>query len=177
MFGRLSDGFGKAIRKLSGKGSISEANVREAMEEVRTALLEADVQYDVVNDFCEQVTQDALGTEVLKSLEPARLGELIVLHATPACVELGSKPSDGGLRFFQLGRACGSAALVLERLRLQLGVLCGPRRLRTLGRAHRSSCNAGRRLACSAPRRATRTLQRVTISAERLVERRSHLTG
>ena len=94
MFGRLSDGFGKAIRKLSGKGSISEANVREAMEEVRTALLEADVQYDVVNDFCEQVTQDALGTEVLKSLEP---GEQMVGIVHRRLVELlGGEPDEQG---------------------------------------------------------------------------------
>jgi len=50
MFERLSDGFSNAMRALSGKGKISESNIREAMEEVRTALLEADVHYEVVND-------------------------------------------------------------------------------------------------------------------------------
>ncbi|MEQ8850556.1 MAG: signal recognition particle protein [Phycisphaerales bacterium] len=72
MFDRLSDGFNGVFRKLSGKGSISEANVREAMDEVRTALLEADVQYDVVETFCERVMADAVGREVTKSLKPGQ---------------------------------------------------------------------------------------------------------
>ena len=70
MFGKLSEGFGKAFRKLGGQSAITEKNVGEAMDEVRTALLEADVHYDVVNEFCEQVTADALGTEVIQSLKP-----------------------------------------------------------------------------------------------------------
>jgi hypothetical protein len=48
-------GFNKALKKLSGQGRISEDNVREAMEEVRTALLEADVHLDVVKEFCDEV--------------------------------------------------------------------------------------------------------------------------
>lgn len=47
MFDRLSDGFNGVFRKLSGRAEISEKNVRDAMEEVETALLEADVHYDV----------------------------------------------------------------------------------------------------------------------------------
>lgn len=70
MFERLSDGFSSVFRKLSGKGSISESNVREAMEDVRTALLEADVHVDVVGAFCAQVLEDAVGKEVTKSLKP-----------------------------------------------------------------------------------------------------------
>ncbi len=72
MFDRLSDGFNGVFKKLSGKGTISEANVREAMDEVRTALLEADVQYDVVETFCERVMADAVGREVTKSLKPGQ---------------------------------------------------------------------------------------------------------
>ncbi|GJM19687.1 MAG: signal recognition particle protein [Phycisphaeraceae bacterium] len=72
MFDRLSDGFNGVFRKLSGQSAISEANVREAMDEVRTALLEADVQYDVVETFCERVMADALGQEVTKSLKPGQ---------------------------------------------------------------------------------------------------------
>ncbi|MGP1347802.1 MAG: signal recognition particle protein [Phycisphaerales bacterium] len=72
MFERLSDGFSKALRNLSGQGTISESNVRDAMAEVRTALLEADVDYQTVNEFCERVMEDALGTEVTKSLKPAQ---------------------------------------------------------------------------------------------------------
>ena len=72
MFGTLTDKFSDAFRKLSGRGKISEANVREAMDEVRTALLEADVHYDVVNSFADHVLEKALGTEVLTSLKPGQ---------------------------------------------------------------------------------------------------------
>lgn len=72
MFERLSEKFTDAFRALSGKGRITEANVREAMAEVRTALLEADVALPVVEDFCLRCTQDALGTEVTRSLEPGQ---------------------------------------------------------------------------------------------------------
>ncbi|MCA9291154.1 MAG: signal recognition particle protein [Phycisphaerales bacterium] len=72
MFESLSDRFQLAFRNLSGRGRISEANVREAMADVRTALLEADVHLDVVKTFCEQVVQDALGADVTKSLKPGQ---------------------------------------------------------------------------------------------------------
>jgi signal recognition particle subunit SRP54 len=72
MFARLTDSLGNALRNLSGRGRISESNVREAMEEVRTALLEADVSLEVVDRFCEECVQDALGTEVTRSLEPGQ---------------------------------------------------------------------------------------------------------
>ena len=70
MFERLSDGFSSALRRLSGKGTITESNVREALGEVRTALLEADAHYDVVSRFCERVLEQSLGREVTKSLRP-----------------------------------------------------------------------------------------------------------
>lgn len=72
MFERLSEGFSGLFRKLSGKGEISEANVREAMDEVRRSLLEADVHVDVVDLFCSSVLRDALGEQVVKSLEPGQ---------------------------------------------------------------------------------------------------------
>ena len=94
MFGRLSEGFGKAFRRLSGKGAISEGNIREAMDDVRAALLEADVHYDVVRDFCEQVSADAVGTEVIKSLKP---GEQMVGIVHRRLVEiLGGEPDQEG---------------------------------------------------------------------------------
>ena len=55
MFDALTDKFNSVFRTLSGKGRISEENVREAMREVRTALLEADVNLKVVKDFTEAV--------------------------------------------------------------------------------------------------------------------------
>jgi signal recognition particle subunit SRP54 len=72
MFETLSDRFNDTFRKLSGRGRISEANVRDAMDDVRTALLEADVHYEVVESFCEAVTTKAVGEEVLSSLKPGQ---------------------------------------------------------------------------------------------------------
>lgn len=72
MFATLSERFNETFRKLSGRGRITEANVSEAMREVRTALLEADVHYDVVKKFCDEVMEDALGEEVTKSLKPGQ---------------------------------------------------------------------------------------------------------
>ena len=73
MFDALTEKFNDAFRALSGKGKISEENVRDAMRTVRTALLEADVNLKVVNDFVSDVTQKAIGQEVIKSLQPAQL--------------------------------------------------------------------------------------------------------
>ncbi len=70
MFENLSDRFNQAFRSLSGRGRISEDNVRDAMREVRTALLEADVHLDVVKSFCDEVVADAIGAEVTRSLKP-----------------------------------------------------------------------------------------------------------
>ncbi|MCE9620080.1 MAG: signal recognition particle protein [Planctomycetes bacterium] len=72
MFESLSERLGDALRRLSGRGKITEDNVREAMEDVRTALLEADVHVEVVRHFCDEVVQEAIGTEVTKSLKPAQ---------------------------------------------------------------------------------------------------------
>src|SRR5688572_6250166 len=75
MLDTLSDKLGDVFRSLSGRGRISEENVREAMKEVRTALLEADVNFKVVREFTDKVTEKAIGREVIKSLKP---GELMV---------------------------------------------------------------------------------------------------
>jgi signal recognition particle subunit SRP54 len=78
MFDALTDKLGGVFRSLSGRGRISEENIREAMREVRTALLEADVNLQVVRDFIESATQKALGQEVIKSLQPGQLMVKIV---------------------------------------------------------------------------------------------------
>src|SRR3954469_8854253 len=75
MFDTLTDKLSNVFRNLSGRGRISEENIREAMREVRTALLEADVNLKVVNEFTEKVVSKAIGQEVIKSLKP---GELMV---------------------------------------------------------------------------------------------------
>lgn len=70
MFESISQGLGKAFSAFRGTGKITEGNIREGMQQVRKALLEADVAYDVVQSFVEKVTQDAVGEKVLKSLRP-----------------------------------------------------------------------------------------------------------
>src|SRR6185312_1999221 len=78
MLDTLSEKLGGVFRNLSGRGRISEENVREAMRDVRTALLEADVNYKVVKDFTEKVQEKALGSEVIRSLQPGQLMVKIV---------------------------------------------------------------------------------------------------
>src|ERR1041384_7209005 len=78
MFDALTDKLGGALRSLSGKGRISEENIRESMREVRTALLEADVNHKVVKDFTDAVVQKAIGQEVIRSLQPGQLMVKIV---------------------------------------------------------------------------------------------------
>lgn len=72
MFDRVSDSFNGVFKKLSGNSTISESNVREAMDEVRNALLEADVHYEVAEAFCAKVLDDAKGQQVTKSLKPGQ---------------------------------------------------------------------------------------------------------
>ena len=77
-FESLSEKLSAAFRKLRGKGRLSEADVKEAMREVRIALLEADVSYKVVKDFVKRVTERAVGQDVLESLSPAQMVVKIV---------------------------------------------------------------------------------------------------
>ena len=71
MFERLSEGLQGAIKSLSGKGRLTEANMREGLKEVEQSLLEADVSYDVVQSFMDNITEKALGEKVLLSLDPS----------------------------------------------------------------------------------------------------------
>jgi signal recognition particle subunit SRP54 len=72
MFESLSDRLQAAFQRLGGKGKLTEDDVREAMKQVRLALLEADVNLKVVKDFVARVTEQAIGEEVTKSLTPAQ---------------------------------------------------------------------------------------------------------
>ena len=71
-FESLSDRLNGVFKKLRGKGKLGEADIKAAMREVRMALLEADVNYKVAKDFCAQVSQRAMGQEVMDSLTPAQ---------------------------------------------------------------------------------------------------------
>ena len=72
-FESLSDKLNAAFKRLRGKGRLSSGDVKEAMREVRMALLEADVSYKVVKDFTKKVTDRAVGSDVLEALNPAQM--------------------------------------------------------------------------------------------------------
>ena len=97
-FSGLAEKLQATMKKLRGKGKLSENDVKEAMREVRLALLEADVNYKVVKDFVARVRERAVGHEVMKSLTPGQqvikivndeLAEL--MGGSQAKLELGGK--------------------------------------------------------------------------------------
>ena len=72
MFDNLSEKFSDAFRSLRGKNKISEENIEETLKGVKTALLEADVNFKVVKEFVEKVKSEALGEKVLRGVEPGQ---------------------------------------------------------------------------------------------------------
>ena len=98
-FEGLSDKLSNAFKKLKNKGKLTEADVKEAMREVRLALLEADVNYKVAKDFTNKVTERAIGQDVMESLTPAQMVIKIVneeltalMGGENARLEFASKP-------------------------------------------------------------------------------------
>ena len=84
-FEGLTEKLSSAFKKLRNKGRLTEADVKEAMREIRLALLEADVSYKVVKDFIKGVTEKAVGTEVLESLTA---GQAIVKIVNQELIDL-----------------------------------------------------------------------------------------
>ena len=72
-FDSLQEKLTKSFRNLQGKGKITEKNIEDTLQEVRVALLEADVNYRVVNDFLKKVKEDSLGKDVINAVEPSQL--------------------------------------------------------------------------------------------------------
>ncbi len=72
MFDNLSEKFSDAFRSLRGKNKISEQNIEETLKQVKTALLEADVNFKVVKEFVEKVKTEAMGEKVLRGVEPGQ---------------------------------------------------------------------------------------------------------
>ncbi len=72
-FEGLADKLANSFKKLRSKGKLNEADVKDAMREVRLALLEADVNYKVAKDFTARITERAIGSEVMESLTPAQM--------------------------------------------------------------------------------------------------------
>ena len=98
-FEGLSEKLNNVFKKLKSRGKLTESDVKEAMREVRLALLEADVSYKVVKDFVKNVTERAVGEEVLASLTPAQQvikivnDELVSLMGeSNARINMASKP-------------------------------------------------------------------------------------
>ena len=84
-FESLTEKLSNAFKKLRSKGKLTESDVKEAMREVRLALLEADVNFKVAKDFTNRVTEKAIGTEILESLTP---GQQVVKLVNDELVEL-----------------------------------------------------------------------------------------
>ena len=98
-FEGLTEKLSAAFKKLRGKGRLSEADVKEAMKEIRMALLEADVNFKVVKQFVATVTERAIGADVLESLTPAQMIVKIVneeltslMGGESAKLNISSKP-------------------------------------------------------------------------------------
>lgn len=91
MFEQLSDKLRSTFKNLSGKGRLTEANITDAMREVRVALLEADVSLEVTRDFVSRVKQRAVGQEVLGSLTP---GQAVVKVVQEELIELMGSAND-----------------------------------------------------------------------------------
>ena len=84
-FENLSEKLQNTFKKLKGKGVLTEADINEAMREVKLALLEADVNFKVVKEFVAQVKEKAMGAEVLESLTP---GQQVIKIVNDQLVEL-----------------------------------------------------------------------------------------
>ena len=98
-FEGLTEKLSAAFKKLRGKGRLTEADVKESMREIRLALLEADVSYKVVKQFIAQVTEKAVGSDVLEALSPAQMIVKIVnqeltelMGGASAKLTIASKP-------------------------------------------------------------------------------------
>ena len=90
-FEGLSDKLNSVFKKLRSKGRLSESDVREAMREVRMALLEADVNFKVVKDFVASVTEKAIGADILESLTPAQ--QVVKIVNDQLCELMGGSQS------------------------------------------------------------------------------------
>jgi signal recognition particle subunit SRP54 len=99
MFDDLQKRLSSAFRQFRVSGVLTEANMKEGLREVRTALLEADVNYNVVQEFMQRVTDKAVGTQVVKSVRPE---QQIVKIVHDELVDLMG-PSDPTIRFEKTG--------------------------------------------------------------------------
>ena len=135
MFSSLSDRLRGVLDQVRGRGRLTEANIQDAMGDVRRALIEADVAVPVVRDFIEQVRQRALGNDVLRSLTPGQVfvrimheeltrtlgegvAELNLRHQPPAVILLAGLQGAG-----KTTTAAKLALLIRERLGKRVGLV------------------------------------------------------
>lgn len=125
-FDSLSDKINHIFSKLKNKGKVTELEIKQTMREIRVALLEADVNYAVAKDFCQKVSDKAVGEDVLKGLNPAQQiikivnEELIALMGSQnAKLSVASKPPTiimmCGLQGAGKTTMCGKLALHLKK--------------------------------------------------------------
>ena len=125
-FENLGEKLQSVFKKLRGKGKLSEKDVREAMREVRLALLEADVNFRVVKDFVSNLTEKAVGHTVLESLNPGQQVIKLVdeeltslMGATQSQLTFSQKPPTVymmvGLQGAGKTTSCGKLAMILRK--------------------------------------------------------------
>ena len=136
MFENISSKIEKALHTLRGKGTITDINIAETVKEVRKALLDADVSYPIAKEFTDKVKQEALGRNVIQSIEPGQLmvkivhEELTKLMGSEA-VDINTKGSPAIVLIAGLqgsGKTTFSAQLS-ENQERQKRHACGRRRL------------------------------------------------
>ena len=126
MFEGIQRNLTEALKKLRGRGRITETNIRDAMGEVRKALLDADVNYTVVTEFTKRVTERSIGQEVLKTLDPSEqiinivYQELVALmgpvdHRIPMAKDRPTVVMLCGLQGSGKTTTCAKLALMLKQ--------------------------------------------------------------
>src|SRR5262245_20216400 len=126
MFEGIQRNLTEALKKLRGRGRITETNIREAMGEVRKALLDADVNYSVVTEFTKRVTERSIGQEVLRTLDPSEqiinivYQELVALmgpvdHRIPMAKDRPTVVMLCGLQGSGKTTTCAKLALMLKQ--------------------------------------------------------------
>jgi signal recognition particle subunit SRP54 len=100
MFDSLQDKLTKTLRSVQGKAKLSERNMEDTLKEIRIALLESDVNYQVVKDFLERVRQESIGQDVINSVEP---GQLLVKIVHDEIIKLLGDDENNSLVFAEKG--------------------------------------------------------------------------
>ncbi len=100
MFDSLQDKLTKTLRSVQGKAKLSERNMEDTLKEIRIALLESDVNYQVVKDFLERVRQESIGQNVINSVEP---GQLLVKIVHDEIIKLLGDDENNSLVFAEKG--------------------------------------------------------------------------